>query len=252
MEILDPYEVGECLTLLPRDLPKAYGSVIERMRDKAFAGRILGWILDAQRSMKMIELCVALNFHCEPLAFVEGYRPSPQSIIKTCGGLIEHNEENDQVTFSHTRAREYLTENRLDMMASHSTMALTCLTYCQNPNLKNPNDQDFQNENDGSVAWGERASKKLPFTSYAVNFWAVHSKLAGRNVLLETKIFETFNSRQRHLSVIYHCGYTECPPDGHFLQLLIHTGVTFLVMSPLSDASFTSMYILWNDYHTEL
>jgi hypothetical protein len=233
MEVLDPYEVGERLKSLPRDLTKAYGSVIERMRDKAFAGRILGWVLDAQRPMKMIELCVALSFHCEKLSFVELSRPTPQSILKTCGGLIEHNKENDLVTFSHAKAREYVMENRLETMAPHSTMALACILYCQDPNFKVVNDYDVQIE-----------EHELPFGRYAATYWATHCKLAGRNVSVESKIFEAFNSEERCLTSIHYTGYFEYYPDGRLLPFLVHCGMAYLLMSPLPDAPFASMYSL--------
>jgi len=231
MEVLDPYEVRERLRSLPRDLTKAYSSVIERMRDKAFAGRILGWVLDAQRPMKMIELCVALSFRCEKLSF--GDEPSPQSIIKTCGGLTEYNKENDLVTFSHAKARENVMENRLETMAPHSTMALACISYCRDPNFKIRTNEDIQNE-----------EHELPFGSYAATYWAAHCKLAGRNVFVETKIFEAFNSEERCLTSIRYSGYVDYYADGRLLPFLVHSGMAYLLMSPLPDAPFTPMYSL--------
>jgi hypothetical protein len=207
---------------LPLDLPKAYGSVVDRMDDKSFAAKILGWVLHAQRPLKMSELQTALTFDLGEFSFIPEATYPPESIIRTCGGLIEQTQD-DFVRFTHAMVEEYLTENPLDGMELHAIRALTCIAYCQTIG-----DSDHYKDLEKRMAM-------FPFVSYAASYWSEHSRLAGRNVLLETKIMGTFNSPKLLESLFeIETGEVDQGSDVQdLLPFLVRKNLAVLVMEPL-------------------
>jgi hypothetical protein len=133
------------------------------------------------------------------------------------------------VTFSHAMVREYLTEKPLETMPPQSTIALACLTCFQDPRFDDP---DYNLE--------KLAADELPFFDYAAKYWAGHSKLAGRNDLVESKIFETFNSENPRSSMMlrhgsaHDFGYANISYS-QMLPFLVHNGMAFLFMSNSLD-----------------
>jgi len=236
-EARDPRVIRKRLDSLPRNTNEAYKSVMERISDKQFAGRILGWILHAQRPLTMTELQVALTFDADEFSFSLDDQPTAESIVQTCCGLIEHSRDTDSlVTFSHALAREYLENYPFEQLSSHSTLALACLAYFQLPGYA-------EIAKVGKVLMSDyERDEQWPFAAYAAHFWATHSKFAGRDVFVETKILEIFKEAEPMLAHIRIMN--ECWIQGHFryslLPFLIEEGLAMVVMRPLTDVPFVA------------
>ena len=239
LEVQDPIEIRKRLKSVPWDPSEAYRGVIERMRDRHFAGRILGWILHAQRPLTMTELQIALNFDQDEFSFLPYEPPVPESIVLTCCGLIEHRRDTGLVSFSHAMVLQYLTEHPFEELASHSLLALTCLAYYRTPDFEAAA-KEFN---------ARRRKQDWSFGVYAAHFWNIHSKLAGRSSTVEVKILETFSSdiwrvadSQLHADLDGRTGWT-----GPLLPFLVGKGLAAVVMQPLSDVSTADSTIPQSD-----
>lgn len=83
----------------------------------------------------MIELRVALTFYIEELSFIPDDPPLPESIIQTCGDLIEHSQDNDIVPFSHAMVQQYLKDNPdgitfHDHLGVHNILSKSAVREC--------------------------------------------------------------------------------------------------------------------------
>jgi hypothetical protein len=155
----DPIEIFSALELLPKDLTEAYDAVFERMTPSGteFTYRILGWILHAKRILKMSELREALAIRIGVPSLLEYLKPDAIEVVRSCGGLVSHNEESDLVTFCHETVRSYLEKTKLERLPSHPVLCKTCLTYLQLSQFDEP----------------EELLYSFEFANYAATFWAV-------------------------------------------------------------------------------
>lgn len=268
LEVEDASQVRKRLKTLPRDSTEAFKSVIERMNDRYFAGRILGWILHSQRILTMAELQRALAFDVDDLEFHLEDRYDPRSIVDSCGGLVEYRHDTGIVTFSHALVQQYLTDHPLDELVSHSAIALACIVYYRDHAPRFGEVENVAVHDGGEVKAEDKAedevedefksgvdkTAEMPLLSYAMEFWNTHSKLAGRDGKVETKILEVFapSSKRNAFLKITSDDSDEVYPGGPLLCFLIEMRLAEIVMKPLLDVpSIVEMYISPEFFGTE-
>jgi len=137
--VSDPVEIRGRLKSLPKELTEAYEAVFTRMTrgDATFAYRILGWIFHAQRILSMRELQEALVIRIGVLSLDRDLITNSSIIVRLCGGFVNHDKDNDLVTFSHETVREFLEKHKLGMLPSQAEISRKCLTYLQLPQFTN-------------------------------------------------------------------------------------------------------------------
>jgi hypothetical protein len=236
------------------------------MSDRYFAGRILGWILHAQRTLTMVELQAALAFDVDDLEFHLEDIYDPKSIVESCGGLVEHRHDTGIVTFSHALVQQYLIDHPLDELASHSDIAVACIVYFgdhggrwhpreDGMEVYAPVEDEVNDEIEDDDKLGVAPGlKKAPLFQYATDYWNTHSTLAGRNAKVETKIFEVFtpSSKRNALLKIASDKFDEVYP-GSLLAFLIEKRMAEIVMNPLSDVpsiveAYVSQSVFWTEW----
>jgi hypothetical protein len=245
LEVQDASQVRKRLKTLPRDSTEAFKSVIERMTDRPFAGRILGWILRARSSLTMAELQAFLAFDVEDLKFHLEDQYDPKSIVNTCGGLVEHRQDTDLVTFSHALVQQYLTDHPLDELASHSDIALPCVSYtayvlrCLEDDGKSADEVFFEAgaEIKFGAAKGMREPQLTQLGAYATSFWSTHARLAGRDAKVEKKILEVFTPRSKRNALLKIVSDDYDEVERPLLVFLVKNRMAGIVMNPLSDVS---------------
>ena len=230
---------------LPKTPEAAYQELLERMtpEGKALAIQILGWVLNAQRILKMSELqeVLALRDDQDCPSLDTDDCPVPDSLIQTCGGLVAHDRDSDLITFSHETVRPFLEFHAPTSLPSHQVLCRTCLTYLQLREFENPCDQED---------WRKR-KEEFKFSDYAAAFWATHAnQLSERELKLEEEICETFrpDGRRKAMAQLRSEYYAQ---QKSLLHVLIENGLSRMFISPLPDGqSMDRMYASF--YHSRL
>ena len=228
----DPVKIKYRLKNLPSTPTEAYHDLLNRMtsEDQDLARRILGWVLFAQRILKMGELQEALALDLEGPSLDINYCLEPHQVESICGGLVIHDQVNDLVTFSHETVRPFLETTSLP---SHLVLSKTCLAYLRLAPLEKPSD------------WFDliQRKKEFQFSDYAATFWANHTVQAGRILQLELAVLETFRSDGRRdamtqLRSHYYVGRRS------LLHVLIENALSFIFWSPISrEEQFQIMHV---------
>ena len=227
--VLEPKDSGEKrrrLSSLPKSPTDAYRGVINRMTpsDLKFARRILGWVLHAQRILKMPELQELLAIEIGIASLNRQDTSSAEEIISSCGGFVVYDLDNDLVTFSHETVRPFLEKNDVIFLPSHSVFGKTCLTYLQLSPFDNPSAyKDY-----------DKRKNEFVFSDYAAKFWASHVLQSERDVELETMTLEAFSADGRREAMGQLCNlyYTK---NKSLFHLLIERGLTSIFTSPFSS-----------------
>lgn len=224
----DAAEISSRLTFIPREATHAYRGVLERMtgREKAFAQRILSWLFHAQRVLEMGELQEALAVQIGSRSLERLSISSPESIVHACGGLVDHNHDTDLVTFSHAMVRQFLEDDELKILSPPSLMTRTCLTYLGYSVFENPCE---------NISELNKRRQEFKLSSYAALFWPVHARTSGRDIVVETDIFDTFVSDKRRDAIAQlRDGYVDAVFGRSLLQFLLYNELAGILMSPLS------------------
>jgi len=240
-----PRDIKIQLKNLPKTPEAAYQELLERMtpEGKALAIQILGWVLNAQRILKMSELqeVLALRDDQDCPSLDTDDCPVPDSLIQTCGGLVAHDRDSDLITFSHETVRPFLEFHAPTSLPSHQVLCRTCLTYLQLREFENPCDQED---------WRKR-KEEFKFSDYAAAFWATHAnQLSERELKLEEEICETFrpDGRRKAMAQLRSEYYAQ---QKSLLHVLIENGLSRMFISPLPDGqSMDRMYASF--YHSRL
>src|ERR1700736_5462772 len=108
-----PRAAIKALDSLPTDMNAAYIEVldrIERANAQETALKILSWLFHARRSLRMEELQEVLSIETDPpdTELMPEFFLAPERIIKACQGLVESDETNGIVRFTHYSVQEFL------------------------------------------------------------------------------------------------------------------------------------------------
>ena len=236
LDAKDPLDRKTRLKSLPIDLASAYCQIIQDRitpSDLTFARRILSWILHAQQILKMSELREALAIQIGDPSLEKSDIPKNDEILRACGGLVNHNPDNDLITLSHETVRSFLQtpefqshlkKHDLEFPSSHSELSKTCLTYLRLPVFENPSHKRDL----------DKRHKNFEFSHYAASFWAAHAARSEREIELEIMILKTFKAdgRREAMGQLRDPYYTERKT---LLHLLIENGLSRIFMSSLSS-----------------
>lgn len=165
-------KVKPALTNLPEELENTYNDKLERIQGQdvelaSLAMNVFGWIYNAKRPLKLLELQHALAVKPGDIFLGEDGLPEKDLLISVCGGLLSV-QDDDTVTFIHYTAQEYLDQRAPSLFEdARISIAQTCLTYLSFKDLAHgasTNDEDF-----------EARLSQYPFLNYASCYWGIHA-----------------------------------------------------------------------------
>jgi len=147
----------------------------------------LMWISYAERPLEASELCYALAVETGlPNLNIDNV-PSINTLLVCCQGLVVVDKETSTVRLIHFTLQQYL-RTRPDLFGTaHATIAETCLTYLNSPQVKAVSTRPSPNLQD------------TPFFQYSSVYWGVHAKRDFSDCAkqLALKLFDDYN---RHIS----------------------------------------------------
>ena len=194
-----------------------------------FAFRILGWILHARRILRMDELQEALAIQIDVVSLLDFLKPEATEVVRTCGGLISHDERSGFVTFSHETVRAFLENNKHVVLPSHSLLSKTCMTFLRLPEFENP---------PARFEWSQWRLQ-FAFADYAAKYWADHVAQSGREVELEAAIQETFMYQGRR-DAVAELKVPVSTQGQSLLHILIENRLAFTFISPMRNSRYVS------------
>jgi hypothetical protein len=128
--------MGASLTSLPQNLSYAYDEIMQRIGARGpdtrdFAYRILLWVFNAKRPMKMDELCELLSIKPGDKEICEKWCPKEDRVIDVCESLIVYDKSNGTARFTHYTVNEFLREQGQNYLPDVSYITDICITYLQ-------------------------------------------------------------------------------------------------------------------------
>jgi ankyrin repeat protein len=171
---LEPQDALEALERLPADMESAYTGILERIEKEKLdstAMKVLSWLFCAQRPLHVDELREAMSIR--PLRQTKLFSKlfiHPDSLVRSCQGLITVDEDTGIVRFTHHTVSEFLTKHT-EKLLTIVDLAKICLTYlCLDVFEEGscPDEQSFHYR-----------IKSHHFASYAIQFWGHYTKGAA-------------------------------------------------------------------------
>jgi hypothetical protein len=165
LEQSDPIQIRKRLKCLPKSPAEGYRTVLERLPPgtKGFAFRMMGWIFHAPELLRRGQLREALAVDVGDEDLDRETVPSPEAVIRVCGGLVDYDRSTELVTFSHETVRPYLEEYELGSLPTHLDLCRTCLVYLSFPAFSDPVESEISLE---STTLGNRFDE-FDFLRYA-------------------------------------------------------------------------------------
>ncbi|EGZ76346.1 hypothetical protein NEUTE2DRAFT_122994 [Neurospora tetrasperma FGSC 2509] len=121
--VLTNESVQDILHHLPKDLPQAFDQALDRIPDRRYGDRIFQVVAVAEICLTGEQLSVALTVQPGDPTWNEARLPhSPKQIVSRCGGgLLEIDEEDDQVRFIHHSVVPHMGNRKVGMDGSSLT-----------------------------------------------------------------------------------------------------------------------------------
>ena len=181
-------------------LGDAYDATLERIRaqdgEKAkLAMATLMWVCHSERPLQPAELCHALAVEIGLAEFDPRNVPPIATLLGCCQGLITVDKEASTVRLIHHTLQEYLSAYPDLFARVHSTIAETCLTYLNSPQVKElppsllPDDQTW------------------PFLRYSSRHWGTHAKRESSDyaISLALELLSGYENHKRPNSTNARC-----------------------------------------------
>ena len=166
----------------------AYEAMIERIKAQDGGRSRLGikalmWISNAERPLRVDELCHALAVELGSTSFNADNVPSMSTVEGCCQGLITVDQEASTVRLIHITLQEYLFTHPDIPSRPHSAIAEVCLTYLNSKQVKFLSADPSPDTRD------------TPFLEYCSVYWGVHAKkeLSDRTRLLALELLEKYD-----------------------------------------------------------
>ncbi|KAK3497878.1 uncharacterized protein B0T23DRAFT_309912 [Neurospora hispaniola] len=133
--------VQDILHHLPKDLPQAFDQALDRIPDRRYGDRIFQVVAVAETCLTGEQLSVALTVQPGDPTWNGARLPhSPKQVVSRCGGgLLELDEEDDQVRFIHHSVVPHMGNRKVGtdgrsltrswMADAESFMGSVCVTY---------------------------------------------------------------------------------------------------------------------------
>ncbi|KZL76387.1 ankyrin repeat protein [Colletotrichum tofieldiae] len=167
---------------------RIYDEAMQRIRVQPpdhwqLAEQILGWITNAKRPLKLVELQHALAFEKDAEEIDGDNIPSAEVMISVCAGLVTINEDSDIIRLVHQTTQEYFDERKHDLFQDFSSeMTTTCVGY-----LSFDFCRQYRRDDLGKL-WSWKSTTQdlafrdscLPFYEYAALNWGRHARDSGK------------------------------------------------------------------------
>ncbi|EAA36343.2 hypothetical protein GE21DRAFT_2401 [Neurospora crassa] len=139
--VLTNESVQDILHHLPKDLPQAFDQALDRIPDRQYGDRIFQLVAVAETCLTGEQLSVALTVQPGDPTWNGARLPhSPKQVVFRCGGgLLEIDEEDDQVRFIHHSVISHMGDRKVGvdgssltrswMTDAESFMGSVCVTY---------------------------------------------------------------------------------------------------------------------------
>jgi hypothetical protein len=130
-------EVHQALQELPKDLDHTYENTMNRIDaqpsgDRKIARSALTWVVNAQRPLKISELCVALAIEPGSKELDNDNMTDIVIILSVCAGLVIMEEHSSLVRLVHFTAQNYLDRIQTEKFPdAHFQITQSLLTYLQ-------------------------------------------------------------------------------------------------------------------------
>jgi len=171
-------------------LEDTYGATLNRIKAQGSHKSRLGttalmWICHSERRLRAEELCQALAVEVGSTDFNPDDTPSIQTVLSCCQGFVVVDEEGSIVKLIHHTLREYLINHGSFFQNPHSTIAETCLTYLNSPQL---------------ITLSTSHAQHSSFLEYSSLYWGAHLKeeLMDGGKALALKLFSRYEC---HVSI---------------------------------------------------
>jgi len=167
----------------------AYDATLSRIKGQGARRAKLGmaalmWISHAEQPLKSDELCHALGVEIGSPNLNNDAVPSIGKLLVCCQGLVVMDKEACTIRLIHFTLHEYLRAHPGLFGTTHSTIAETCPSYLNLPQVK---------------AFSTSPTPDLqstPFLEYSSLYWGVHAKreLSDCAELFVMKLFDGYNN----------------------------------------------------------
>ncbi|KAJ7852910.1 hypothetical protein B0H14DRAFT_3136992 [Mycena olivaceomarginata] len=130
-------EVHQALQELPKDLDHTYENTMNRIdaqpsRDRKIARSALTWVVNAQRPLTILELCVALAIEPGSKELDSDNMTDIGIILSVCAGLVIMEKHSSLVRLVHFTAQNYLDRIQTERFPdAHFEITQSLLTYLQ-------------------------------------------------------------------------------------------------------------------------
>jgi len=206
-------------------LEGAYGETLSRIKGQGEEESKLGmatlmWISHSERPLEVNELCHALGVEIGSADLDGDNVPSIGTLLACCQGLVAVDKEASTIRLIHFTLQEYLEAHPELFDGPHATMAETCLSYLNSPQIKALSDSDSSYFPD------------TPFLEYSSLYWGVHAKrdLSSCAKQLALKLFDDDYSNHISTEILLNVRedyYLTCGSDESYLFTGLHCASFF-------------------------
>jgi len=149
----------------------------------------LTWICHSERPLQVDELCHALAMEIGETDFDPENVPLIGTLLDCCQGLITVDAEASTVRVIHYTVQEYLCNHPGLFSKPHSTLAETCLTYLNSPQVKDLPSRSLP------------PPQAMPFLKYSARYWGTHMN-KDLSEHAKTLALELLNQYEDHISAV--------------------------------------------------
>ncbi|KAJ0417567.1 hypothetical protein BJY00DRAFT_315856 [Aspergillus carlsbadensis] len=187
-------KMRQALDVLPLKLGDIYAQTIKRFMKEEGRGElalsIMKWIQVSFRSLTFEELQQAVAIENGDTHFDPDSLTDKATMMECCAGLVNFNQVDGKVGFTHYTLQEYLTANPSDLPDAHLEVTQTCLTYLSLADFK-----------EGTRSQGHHKHSVL--LSYAARHWPSHARMAGQDMRLFPALTRLFTSEANFKNAVH-------------------------------------------------
>lgn len=171
LELTTIRQMRKALESVPSKLDQAFESSLQRIdaqpkAKRQLAHRLIGWIISAERRMKMEEILHAFAVEEGTNEIDPENVANPDRLLRLCVGLVTLDSKNMTLSMVHTSAYEFFSRKVTQDMDVQIDIAKTSLLYlCTKP---------FKDGPCSDVKAMEERLRMMPFLSYASHYWGKH------------------------------------------------------------------------------
>ena len=166
----------DAIEAMPHDLHQAFYQTLARIQRqpdgrKRLGMKVLLWISHARGSLTVAELSEALAVKPGNSSLNPRRRPSQNTMIECCMGLVTVDRESSSIRLVHYALQEFFQNQREEIFPSgEEELAEVCITYLFF--------DDFIHGCCEDAAAIERSMKDFPLLGYASSYWGHHVRLS--------------------------------------------------------------------------